>query len=86
MATLKDYKLDFQSELPIEFVNEFKIEVPDKTRTLFTFNHDMILQEFEDDTVICVARDSEFLTIYSNRKFNQTIPVRSKKVIISFEE
>lgn len=83
---MKDYKLDFQSELPVEFANEFKVELPAKTRTVFTVNHDMVLQEFEDDTVICVTRDDEFLTIYSNRKFNQTIPVRSKKVVISFEE
>lgn len=83
---MKDYKLDFQSELPVEFANEFKVELPAKTRTVFTVNHDMVLQEFEDDTVICVTRDDEFLNIYSNRKFNQTIPVRSKKVVISFEE
>ena len=83
---MKDYKLGFQSELPVKFVNEFKVEVPDKTRTIFNFNHDMILQEFEDDTVLCVTRDDEFLTIYSNREFNQTIPVQSKKVIISFNE
>ncbi|MFR3361836.1 MAG: hypothetical protein ACLTPR_07710 [Enterococcus canintestini] len=58
---MKDYKLDFQSELPVEFANEFKVELPAKTRTVFTINHDMVLQEFEDDTVICVTRDDEFL-------------------------
>jgi hypothetical protein len=76
---MKDYKLDFQSELPVEFANEFKVELPAKTRTVFTVNHDMVLQEFEDDTVICVTRDDEFLTIYSNRKFNRQFQSEVRK-------
>jgi len=83
---MKEYKFEYHSELPIEFVDMFKVDIPAETRTYFNIDSNMIVQEFEDDTVLCITRDDYQLSIHSNKKFNQTIPVRSKKVIISFDE
>lgn len=83
---MNTFKFENYSDLPIDLVETFKVDIPAKTQTFFDIDVNTFVQVFEDGTALYVNRSESKYSIKSNKKFNQTIAGGSRHLIISFVE